>query len=703
MKTNTIGRSITRLSTAVMVAGTLVLAGCGGGDDGPTPEEIARMEAEKQAAMELAEASAAIEAANEAAVMLDSMSDAAAVAAVEALITTAETEIGDLPAADQADATAMLAAAQAIVTQANERLRIAAEAAAAAIQAEADAAKAAEEAAAAATAAAEAKAAEEAQALADAMAAAARNEAAQALSAALSAAVTLNSMSDSAAVMAVEALIATATMEIEDLPADEQAAHKATLAVAQAVVDAQNMRLTTAAQEAEKERQAAAEKAAAEAEKAAAEMAALAAKLYAGISAPEGGTTSGNFTADDRAAAYNAANTTGAAVDGVPDGSAAATLIMVSIGDGTTAPTAAIPLSEDKDTVVAALHGWAGKRYHRTTPAADGTYEAMVYSNVEAPKMGKKFGSATALPTDAAELAAFAYQYQLDAADRDGTANKALTYVAADHAARVSLTGVTRTSGTETFKLPEQNPDGEQFINVPGTLHGVSGTYSCAPTTAALGCTALVAAKGFTLGGGTWLFIPSNAEARVMDSTDTNYASYGWWLHKSATDVHTASAFHDFKGTAGAVDIANLLGGSATYTGGAAGKYALQSPVSTGGTNDAGHFTARATLEADFEDDEITGTINNFVGGDGESRDWSVELKAAAIAGDGGIARTGANQTDNDTVWTIGGTAASASGEWSGNLREEGTDGVPKAATGTFYSEYGTAGRMVGAFGANKQ
>ena len=51
-------------------------------------------------------------------------------------------------------------------------------------------------------------------------------------------------------------------------------------------------------------------------------------------------------------------------------------------------------LTEDKKATVADNEGWAGKRYTRTMPASEGTYEAVVYSNVEAPKMGKKFGSA---------------------------------------------------------------------------------------------------------------------------------------------------------------------------------------------------------------------------------------------------------------------------------------------------------------------
>ena len=258
----------------------------------------------------------------------------------------------------------------------------------------------------------------------------------------------------------------------------------------------------------------------------------------------------------------------------------------------------------------------------------------------------------------------------------------------------------------ETFKFSASETT-DRRIDVPGSYHGVSGTYYCTPTTRADGCTASVAATGFMLGGGTWAFKPGDQNARVTESADTEYASYGWWLRKAANDgPFTASAFHDFKGTAGAglVDIMDLVAGTATYVGGAAGKYALAS--STGGTNDAGHFTARATLEAEFGDatagNTISGTIDNFIGADGQERDgWSVELKEAVLANDGGISRA----ESDDTLWSLvaDDANAEASGEWSGNLREEGTDGVPKVATGTFYSEYGTAGRMVGAFGATKQ
>jgi len=185
------------------------------------------------------------------------------------------------------------------------------------------------------------------------------------------------------------------------------------------------------------------------------------------------------------------------------------------------------------------------------------------------------------------------------------------------------------------------------------------------------------------------------------------YASYGWWLHKSADgEDFTASAFHDEKGSVGNATGLTALLGSATYMGGAAGKYALSNP--SGEPNDAGHFTADATLEADFTNNTtetaITGTIDNFIGADGESRDWEVELKGSQISDGGGLGNASPS-TGVQTVWTIGGEAADASGDWSGQLRNNGTgtNGVPQVATGTFYSEYGRIGRIVGAFGANVQ
>ena len=402
-------------------------------------------------------------------------------------------------------------------------------------------------------------------------------------------------------------------------------------------------------------------------------MAALAVKLYEGIGNYPFGYTSTNDVTVINQAGYDSD------FDDVE---------VTLIQNGT-----ARALSEDEKTMVAANHGWAGKRYTHTSLPTLGTYEAVVYSNVETPTPGRKFGNSDATKVQDNNNPSRPYEYRL-------TGGR-LTLTSAD-ATKVAFTNVTRTSGTETFDVPDNN----LAVMIPGSYHGVSGTYSCTPAgEGATSCSATVATNGgFTLSNDTWNFAPGNPEAQVTDAKDDNFASYGWWIYKPANGSRfTISTFtdeveKDSDAVSPATGLADL-NGKATYEGGAAGHYALQS--ATGGTNDAGAFTARATLNATFgSTDKISGTIDNFVGPDGAARDWSVELKkgniidsTAAISGPSG----------NQTEWTIGEKAADASGTWSGTLLDTGKDGVPKVATGRFFSRYGQEGRMVGAFGVNKQ
>ena len=391
---------------------------------------------------------------------------------------------------------------------------------------------------------------------------------------------------------------------------------------------------------------------------AAAAMAVTASRLHSGIIAPGG-------TGDDvRTGGYG----TG---DNTDD-------IAVTIGSAT-----AVNLSEDDDATVASHHGWEGMMF-TAEPMNGGTYEAVVYSNV---------GEAT-------EGAMFSATYEYDAEEVEG-ANTELTVTTTDAAmqARIASPSFDQSAGTKAFELGENLAR----VVIPGSYHGVSGTYYCAPGTG--GCSATVADDGFTLGGGTWTFKATDPEQRLMDVPDANYASYGWWLHKSEDgDTFTAGAFSDNHGAdPNALAIAALRG-TATYTGGAAGKYALSS--STGGTNDAGHFTADVELNATFAATHmISGSIDNFTGADGMPRDWSVGLNSSIVSAAGAIAGDPDDNTDTDpqmTVWTMGGTVGDAAGQWDGNLQEADEDsGVPMVASGTFYSVFGSEAKMVGAFGAN--
>jgi len=324
-------------------------------------------------------------------------------------------------------------------------------------------------------------------------------------------------------------------------------------------------------------------------------------------------------------------------------------------------------------------HGWEGKKYTASGDGVTGTYEAIVYSDIEKPKEGAKFNSGNSGEGNVG--------FALDSGSKDTI----IITTALNLAPRIASSDFDHKVGSKLFKLPEDNVEGKTVVSIDGSYYGVSGMYLCTPNNGE--CRVERKKDGYTLGVGTWKFKASNPEARVMQMDDTIYASYGWWLHMSEDGkIYTASAFAADKGDVpSAADITALLG-KATYTGGAAGKYALSS--STGGTNDAGHFTAKAVLEANFDDDTITGTIDTFIGGDGKSRDWSVELMESTVADNGSITEL------KKTVWTIKDDAADAAGQWSGTLKDNGQNKVPKVATGTFHSAYGTDGNMVGAFGA---
>ena len=148
-------------------------------------------------------------------------------------------------------------------------------------------------------------------------------------------------------------------------------------------------------------------------------------------------------------------------------------------------------LEEDTAAAIADLHGWKGQRYVLMNEEGDISYEAHVYANVEAPTPGRKFGSADPALVKNGENEGV-YEYQL--------MERKYNITGQDPAEYVALPSVTKTSGTETFKLPDPNEEKATVIQVAGSFHGVPGTYSCAPGDGS--CTATVAGKGFKLGGG---------------------------------------------------------------------------------------------------------------------------------------------------------------------------------------------------------
>ena len=388
----------------------------------------------------------------------------------------------------------------------------------------------------------------------------------------------------------------------------------------------------------------------------------------------------------------------------------------IAVGDGSES-TSYVDLYEDETATVAALHGWEGKRFavahDNVNNTTNSNYEAVVYSDIGDPTPGRKFGTADAGTDDDRD---YEYSWTTVAAGVE----EGELQITGDTAVarRIASSMFDQSAGNKEFDLPTNTVR----VMISGTYHGVSGTYYCTPGGGNT-CAVQKTAGGFTLGvtadatnaftaDGTWTFKPTNAESRVTEMPDTAYASYGWWLRMDDDDDDdwTASAFAQPRGTLETGSFNAALTGSATYVGGAAGKYAISAP--TGGTNDAGHFTATATLTANFGDaggfnaDRLVGTIHDFrVGDDGAARDWSVSIMhegpstpSNLVAATGVVART-----VNTTQWTIDDAAAAKSGAWEARMYETGADGVPATVLGTFYTEYGNTGKMVGGFGANKE
>ncbi|MCY4394476.1 MAG: hypothetical protein OXC10_05000 [Rhodospirillaceae bacterium] len=356
---------------------------------------------------------------------------------------------------------------------------------------------------------------------------------------------------------------------------------------------------------------------------------------------------------------------------------------------------------------------WKGTHYAVTNPGTKVSDTAVVYGNQAAPTV-KPFATGASFGADQ------------DAFDAAYTASTRTLDLGSDPASTADIKGDPAstgdkfpTAGTKTY----QNAEAEQ-VEVKGTYQGAPGKYTCS----AAACTATVGTGGAIDLGGQWYFVHNSGA--MVSTPDPNYLIFGWWLNKDKDGKPTAaSAFTGIAGTAPDVLTGvNSIVGSATYTGKAAGKFALSNPLD--GTGDAGHFTANATLTAKFSGAGagISGALDNFMAND-KAVPWSVALNNRTLAGDtvgaapgnnigddGAITSAGSFDTatpnvdeSKTTVWSIDGNAAPASGTWSGQLYDEAQTGaaddgsnVPTSVTGTFQSEFGSIGSMVGAFGATK-
>ena len=203
----------------------------------------------------------------------------------------------------------------------------------------------------------------------------------------------------------------------------------------------------------------------------------------------------------------------------------------------------------------------------------------------------------------------------------------------------------------------EGNPDNKDNASRGGTYDGYSGTFSCAT-----GCNIEAADGGALTFTGDWTFKARHATTGGTSMQDTEYLYFGIW----AFDPKTPSGAHEFEWIAGGGgDIDNThfraLTGTATFNGGAVGKYVLRNQV--GQKDSIGTFTATATFTANFVDSPtLDGRITDFREGGSSLAGWSVYLgmsssEAATLSETGAMGQANAS---------IGGV--SAMGNWAASL-----------------------------------
>ena len=259
----------------------------------------------------------------------------------------------------------------------------------------------------------------------------------------------------------------------------------------------------------------------------------------------------------------------------------------------------------------------------------------------------------------------------------------------------------------------EYGPDDDQKLaTFKGTFHGASGTYAC---TAAAGanCTVAVTAPStqegpeYTVTGAAWTFTPDRKNAPRIVEQDRDYMYFGWWIDTPKTRAVGDEFLYDAQVFFGgnmpfsndAADKLFVLQGDATYTGPAAGRFAV-----TGDDAAFGEFTASASLTAKFGTNattgtagSVSGTISKFVRDDGVANDWALALGAATISGTAG---TPTPATDGSGTGNIV-DGIDRIGSWAFQLYGPGTNGAnPSGIAGAFNAEIDDNTAVAGGFAA---
>ena len=225
---------------------------------------------------------------------------------------------------------------------------------------------------------------------------------------------------------------------------------------------------------------------------------------------------------------------------------------------------------------------------------------------------------------------------------------------------------VVNTSGTPN------SPD-DDVVTYRGTFDGASGSFTCTGNDTG-NCTltnAATVAEGLTIGAGTWTFAPSSLSNRVgLDMQDDTYLYFGIWAREPKEASDTTNL--DFQWIAGGSsdetadqitsDSFGDLEGTATFNGGAVGKYALKAVA--GREARIGTFTAKATFTASFDENTLSGTIDEFKEeGNSLGAGWRISLINNATTTGATLNNAGASGEAHGSIGDV-----DAEGDWAATL-----------------------------------
>jgi hypothetical protein len=274
----------------------------------------------------------------------------------------------------------------------------------------------------------------------------------------------------------------------------------------------------------------------------------------------------------------------------------------------------------------------------------------------------------------------------------------------------VGLGSDSENAGMASFAMSSDFPSRDDVTHnfdedesADGTYDGADGEFECGTSAGCMVAANLMDGKIALTFTGDWTFTPDDGDDTVMVA-DKDHLTFGFWLYKpvEGEDTHFFAPIAMGMGDDSAYDATGVVG-TATFRGNAAGKYVTRDTIAE--SAEIGIFTAKAKLEADFDDDNISGQITDFMSGGQMLEGWMVMLDETTLGGGGDTIDDGTGDVSG-TIAGITIATGTAGNDWSATFHGDADarmDDQPGSVVGMF-DLHGGSETMVsvsGAFGAH--